>query len=74
LFARWQPRAHSRIYHLQCVYKGLIDDLAIDHEAGGENPYNMEFTHWMQVALEAQVVDSVIPGVNMLGSRVAIFF
>jgi len=37
----------------------------------------MEFTPWMHVTLDAQVVDSAIPGVDMafvLGSRVAISF
>jgi porin len=65
------------IYHLQYTNKGLIDDLGIDHETGGEVFYNMEFTPWMHVTLDAQVVDSAIPGVDMafvLGSRVAISF
>jgi porin len=65
------------LYHLQYTDKGVIEALGIDDETGGEVFYNIEFTPWMHVTLDAQVVDSAIPGVDMafvLGSRVAISF
>jgi porin len=56
---------------------GVIEALGIDDETGGEVFYNIEFTPWVHVTLDAQVADSAIPNVDtafVLGAWVAVSF
>jgi porin len=65
------------LYHLQYTDKGVIEALGIDDETGGEVFYNIEFTPWMHVTLDAQIADSALPGVDtafVLGTRVVVSF
>jgi porin len=65
------------LYHLQYTDKGVIEALGIDDETGGEVFYNIEFTPWIHVTLDAQIADSALPGVDtafVLGTRVVVSF
>jgi porin len=75
--ARDKDRWGVGLYHLQYTDKGVIEALGIDDETGGEVFYNIEFTPWMHVTLDAQIADSAIPGVDtafVLGTRVVVSF
>jgi porin len=75
--SREKDRWGVGIYYLKYADDGVIEALGVDNETGGEVFYNLEFTPWMHVTLDAQVADSALPGVDtafVLGSRVAISF
>lgn len=64
-------------YYQKLADGALTAALGLDDEIGGEFFYNIALTRWMNLTLNAQVIDSAIPQagtVVVLGTRVGIRF
>ena len=59
-------------FYLDMSNEDLLKGLNVDDEVGGELFYNIAVTPWFRVTLDAQVIDSALPGADtawVLGVR-----
>jgi porin len=63
------------VFYLNMSEEDLLQGLGVDNELGGELYYNLAVTPWFRLALDAQVIDSALPGIDttwVLGVRTQI--
>lgn len=61
---RQQDTWGAGVFYLDMSDEDLLEDLNIGGETGGELFYNIAFTPWFHVTLDAQVIDSALPAVG----------
>lgn len=74
---RERDRWGCGVYYQELANGVLSRELKIGNEWGGEIFYNIAVTPWMNLSLDAQIIDSALPQagtVVVLGSRVGIRF
>ncbi len=65
------------VYYQKLADGVLTREFGLDDELGGEVFYNITLTRWMNLTLDAQVIDSALPQagtVVVLGTRVSVAF
>ncbi len=59
-------------FYIDMSEEDLLAGLGVGNETGGEAFYNLALAPWLQLTLDAQVIDSALPGVDttwVLGTR-----
>ena len=74
---RTRDRWGVGVYHQELSGHGLLGQLGLGNENGGEVFYSVSFTKWMRLTLDAQYIDSALPKVGhamVVGTRLAVDF
>jgi porin len=75
--SRERDRWGCGFYYQDLADGVLAENLQLGSEWGGEVFYNVAVTPWLNVTLDAQIIDSALPQVGtavVLGTRVGICF
>ena len=75
--SRERDRWGCGLYYQDLADGVLAENLQFGSEWGGEVFYNVAVTSWMNLTLDAQIIDSALPQVGtvvVLGTRVGIRF